>query len=333
MLGGVTYFAFILDVFSRRKIVGWQLAAHMRRTLVLDALKMALGTRRGPHAVELVHHSDRGSQGGFKWSSQRLTERSCDGQEKGGVRIMRVDRVCVGRGDRRRGARNIARPDERTTACAGRDVAMTVVVRATRRRSGAVSESNERAKPESDSRADENRDAGEDLVPSISTQRLAVARLLILFVLLNLDMPLRCLDHLVQHLPQLRGLFARLDQLVRPRLPLRPVEPALEIASFVQQTGVPLSLRIKHRRRWRAKLAAVLQALYRRKKPQLGHARAIGALKDSVICACWRMLSTGEIYNDLRGDYYSRRDPERQIRRLVTQLERLGQNVTLQKAA
>ena len=58
---GVTYFAFILDVFSR-KIVGWQLASHMRRTLVLDALKMALGTRRGPHALELVHHSDRGSQ-------------------------------------------------------------------------------------------------------------------------------------------------------------------------------------------------------------------------------------------------------------------------------
>jgi putative transposase len=34
----------------------------MRTTLVLDALRMALGTR-GPGAdVELVHHSDRGSQ-------------------------------------------------------------------------------------------------------------------------------------------------------------------------------------------------------------------------------------------------------------------------------
>src|SRR5207342_2507742 len=40
----------------------WQLAPHMRTDLVLDALKMALG-RRGPGAdVELVHHSDRGSQ-------------------------------------------------------------------------------------------------------------------------------------------------------------------------------------------------------------------------------------------------------------------------------
>jgi transposase len=43
-----------------------------------------------------------------------------------------------------------------------------------------------------------------------------------------------------------------------------------------------------------------LQALYRRKKPQLGHGRAIGAAKHSIICACWHMLATGEIYNDLR---------------------------------
>ncbi len=55
------FFAFILDAYSRR-IVGWQFAAHMRTTLVLDALRMALA-QRGPGAdVELVHHSDRGSQ-------------------------------------------------------------------------------------------------------------------------------------------------------------------------------------------------------------------------------------------------------------------------------
>jgi putative transposase len=50
-----------LDAYSR-KVVGWQLAPHMRTTLVLDALRMALGTR-GPGAdIALVHHSDRGSQ-------------------------------------------------------------------------------------------------------------------------------------------------------------------------------------------------------------------------------------------------------------------------------
>jgi transposase InsO family protein len=58
---GVVYFAFVIDAYSRR-IVGWQLASHMRTTLVLDALRMALH-QRGPGAdVQLVHHSDRGSQ-------------------------------------------------------------------------------------------------------------------------------------------------------------------------------------------------------------------------------------------------------------------------------
>jgi putative transposase len=59
---GAVFFAFILDAHSRR-VVGWQLAGHMRTMLVLDALRMALH-HRGPGAdVELVHHSDRGSQG------------------------------------------------------------------------------------------------------------------------------------------------------------------------------------------------------------------------------------------------------------------------------
>jgi putative transposase len=58
---GVVFFAFVIDVFSRR-IVGWQFAGHMRTTLVLDALRMALA-QRGPGAdVALVHHSDAGSQ-------------------------------------------------------------------------------------------------------------------------------------------------------------------------------------------------------------------------------------------------------------------------------
>jgi putative transposase len=40
----------------------WELASNMRTTLVLDALKMALGQRLPGADVALVHHSDRGSQ-------------------------------------------------------------------------------------------------------------------------------------------------------------------------------------------------------------------------------------------------------------------------------
>ena len=58
---GVVFFAFVIDVFSRR-VVGWQFASHMRTDLVLDALRMALGTRPGTPDLALVHHSDAGSQ-------------------------------------------------------------------------------------------------------------------------------------------------------------------------------------------------------------------------------------------------------------------------------
>ena len=58
---GLLFFAFIIDVFSRM-VVGWQLAPNMRTTLVLDALRMALGLRESGADVALVHHSDLGSQ-------------------------------------------------------------------------------------------------------------------------------------------------------------------------------------------------------------------------------------------------------------------------------
>jgi putative transposase len=57
----VVFFSFVIDVFSRR-VVGWQFASHMRTDLVLDALRMALTRRSAGADVDLVHHSDAGSQ-------------------------------------------------------------------------------------------------------------------------------------------------------------------------------------------------------------------------------------------------------------------------------
>ncbi len=76
-----------------------------------------------------------------------------------------------------------------------------------------------------------------------------------------------------------------------------------------------------------------LAAQYQRLRPRRGHGRALGAVKHSIITACWHMLQTGELYREAGGDYFTRRDPDRAIRRLVTQLERLGQHVTLEAAA
>jgi putative transposase len=58
---GVVFFSFVLDVYSRM-IVGWQFAAHMRTSLVGDALDMAVSARRPDEDGLLIHHSDRGSQ-------------------------------------------------------------------------------------------------------------------------------------------------------------------------------------------------------------------------------------------------------------------------------
>ena len=58
---GKAYFSFIIDVHSR-KIVGWQFASHMRTSLVLDALRMALGLRAPGADFQLIAHTDAGSQ-------------------------------------------------------------------------------------------------------------------------------------------------------------------------------------------------------------------------------------------------------------------------------
>ena len=56
---GWLYVAVVLDLFSRR-IVGWSMQASMTSQLVADALMMAVWRRGKP--VELLHHSDQGSQ-------------------------------------------------------------------------------------------------------------------------------------------------------------------------------------------------------------------------------------------------------------------------------
>jgi putative transposase len=55
---GFLFLAIVLDAWSRR-IVGWAMASHLKTSLVLDALNMAL-TQRRPRGV--IHHSDHGCQ-------------------------------------------------------------------------------------------------------------------------------------------------------------------------------------------------------------------------------------------------------------------------------
>jgi len=85
---GFVYVAFVIDVFARR-IIGWRVARSMHAELVLDALEQALWSRSGIKGV--VHHSDRGSQGGFKRSSQHLDKgEDCDDEATTTVRTIRT---------------------------------------------------------------------------------------------------------------------------------------------------------------------------------------------------------------------------------------------------
>lgn len=66
------YLAVVLDAFSR-KVVGWALADHLRVSLAIEALDMALQGRR-PSPGTLIHHSDRGVQYASDEYRSRLEE-------------------------------------------------------------------------------------------------------------------------------------------------------------------------------------------------------------------------------------------------------------------
>lgn len=58
---GWLYLAVVIDLFSRQ-IVGWSMQPHMRRELVMDALRMAWFRRQPGKDANVIFHSDRGSQ-------------------------------------------------------------------------------------------------------------------------------------------------------------------------------------------------------------------------------------------------------------------------------
>ncbi|TCK32460.1 integrase-like protein [Paraburkholderia sp. BL8N3] len=79
---GFVYVAFIIDVFARY-IVGWRVSASARTDFVLDALEQALYARQPEQQDRLIHHSDRGVQGGFNRSLQHLLKEVSNGTTTG----------------------------------------------------------------------------------------------------------------------------------------------------------------------------------------------------------------------------------------------------------
>lgn len=80
-----------------------------------------------------------------------------------------------------------------------------------------------------------------------------------------------------------------------------------------------------------------LPAQYRRFCRRFGtknQGKAIFAVAHTLIVIIWHILSNGETYDDLGGDYFNRRnDADHRQRYLIRELEKLGHNVTLAPAA
>ncbi|MFI7219956.1 IS3 family transposase [Micromonospora maritima] len=69
---GVFWLAAVRDVFSN-PIVGWRCSDRCDTDLILGALEYGIWSR-DVRDGQLIHHSDRGSNGEFKWSSQHLDQ-------------------------------------------------------------------------------------------------------------------------------------------------------------------------------------------------------------------------------------------------------------------
>jgi transposase len=76
-----------------------------------------------------------------------------------------------------------------------------------------------------------------------------------------------------------------------------------------------------------------LSAQFWRLARRIGKKKAAIAVAHSILVICWHLLSHDRDYDDLGGDYFTRRNTDRQRDRLITQLTGLGYYVTLDKIA
>jgi hypothetical protein len=77
------FFPVIIDAYSRM-ILGWQLASHMRTTLVLGALRMALARRGGGAERQRRLERAQAAPGDFDRADQRPTRSSNDACARSG---------------------------------------------------------------------------------------------------------------------------------------------------------------------------------------------------------------------------------------------------------
>jgi transposase len=70
-----------------------------------------------------------------------------------------------------------------------------------------------------------------------------------------------------------------------------------------------------------------LGARYARLFPRLGKQETIVSVQHSILISVWHMLTDNVDYHDLGGDYFTKQDPQRAIRRIIRQANALGLTV------
>ena len=107
-----------------------------------------------------------------------------------------------------------------------------------------------------------------------------------------------------------------------------------------ESAGIQRSGKRRHGNRWlggalgiaamaagRTRERTYLGARYARLVPRLGKQKAIVAVEHSILIAVWHMLTDNVDYQDLGGDFFTKQDPERAIRRIIRQANVLGLTV------
>ena len=81
------------------------------------------------------------------------------------------------------------------------------------------------------------------------------------------------------------------------------------------------------------KKGSALQARYHRVKRHRGRKKAVGGVGHQILEIAYYVMRDGVTYEELGADYFDRRHADRAVRRHVRQLEALGFQVTIEKAA
>ena len=165
----------------------------------------------------------------------------------------------------------------------------------------------------------------------------------------RIDAEMRPFAHQVELLVTIPGVKATTAQVIiaetggdmtRFRTPANLASWAGVCPGHHESAGIQRSGKRRHGNRWlggalgtaamaagRTRERTYLGARYARLIPRLGKQKTIVAVEHSILIAIWHMLTDNVDYHDLGGDYFTKHDPARAVRRIIRQANALGLTV------